>query len=68
MGMMGNKRYYSKRQNDQGPNQSFRQSFPSQQVTLSYQPSDPVAALAYGNFNIASVGYTSTSVFGSIWT
>ena len=42
------------------------QSFPSQQVTLSYQPSDPAAA--YGNFKIASVGYTSTSVFDSIST
>jgi len=37
------------------------QSFPSQQITLSYRPSDPAAA--HGNFKIASVGYTSVSVF-----
>jgi hypothetical protein len=42
------------------------QSFPSQQVTLFYRPSDPAAA--HGNFKIASVGYTSRSVFDSIST
>ena len=41
------------------------QSFPSQQVTL-YHPSDPAAA--HGNFKIASVGYTSVSVFDSVST
>jgi len=42
------------------------QSFPSQQVTLSYHPSDPAAA--YGNFKTASIGYTSVSVFDSVST
>jgi len=42
------------------------QSFPSQQVTLSYRPSDPAAA--HGNFKTAYVGYTSVSVFDSVST
>ena len=42
------------------------QSFPYQQITLSYCPSDPAAA--YGNFKTASVGYTSVSVFDSVST
>ncbi|KIM36153.1 hypothetical protein M413DRAFT_449355 [Hebeloma cylindrosporum] len=42
------------------------QSFSSQQVTLSYRPSDPAAT--HGNFKTASVGYTSVSVFDSIST
>jgi len=42
------------------------QSFPSQQVTLSYRPSDPAAT--HGNFKTASVRYTSVSVFDSVST